>query len=84
MKQRIAINTELIGSSDTNPKYYKFKVTLNDGSVIPAYGLDLQDALRRVKKDLVVNEMKQDIAQIRGIVIALLAIALVVTISFLL
>lgn len=77
----IAIRATLIGKSDTNPEYLKFKIELSTGEILPAYGKDLQDALRRVKKDLTIQSLKKDIRQLYGIVVVILCIALIVFIA---
>jgi len=55
MMKRKAINAELRIESKTHKGWFKYDITIQniDGSVesVPAYGKDLQDALRRVVHD---------------------------------
>lgn len=83
MKNLIATKTTLIGSSDTNPEYYKFKVELSNGEVIPAYGKSLQEALRKAQKDLTIQSFKRDIRQLYGIALALICIIAVSLVALL-
>lgn len=52
--RRRAISSELIEESKTSPGYFKYKITIKeiDGTVhsVPAYGVDMQDAIRRLLK----------------------------------
>ena len=51
-KRRKAIDCQLIEESKSNPGYFKYMVTVQekDGTVTkhPAYGLDMQDAIKRL------------------------------------
>jgi hypothetical protein len=53
--RRRAIHSELIEESKTSPGYFKYKITIKeiDGKVhsVPAYGVDMQDAIKRLLKD---------------------------------
>ena len=84
MKKPIATKTTLIGKSSTNPEYLKFKVELSTGEIIPAYGKNLQDALRRANKDYTIDKLRKDIRQIYGMIIVLVSIALIVLASIIL
>ena len=54
--RRRAIDCKLIRKSKSNPGYLKYQVTIaeKDGTVHkqPAYGVDMQDALSRLEKQL--------------------------------
>ena len=63
-KRRKAIDCKLIEESSSNPGFYKYMVTIEDidGSITqqPAYGIDMQDAIRR----LVRSESAEKVVQI--------------------
>ena len=63
MTKRKAIDCKLVRSSNSNPGYFKYEVTIQeeDGSthVQPAYGKDMQDAIER----LVWNERVTKVAK---------------------
>ena len=63
-KRRKAIDCKLIEESSSNPGFFKYMVTIEDidGTVTkqPAYGLDMQDAIRR----LVRSENAEKVVQI--------------------
>jgi len=84
MKKPIATKTTLIGKSNTNPEYLKFKVELSTGEIIPAYGKTLQDALRRANKDYTITKLRKDIRQIYGMFVVLVSIILIVLASIIL
>ena len=53
-QRRKAIDCKLIEPSKTSPGYFKYVITIRelDGSIhtVPAYGVDMQDAIRRLLK----------------------------------
>lgn len=53
-QRRKAIDCKLIEPSKTSPGYFKYAITIRelDGSIhtVPAYGVDMQDAIRRLLK----------------------------------
>ena len=63
---RKALDCKLVGSSEINPKYFRYEVTIQeaDGEVYktPAFGTDMQDALSR----LVWNQRTEAVSQLAG------------------
>ena len=63
-ERRRAIEAKLVEKSKSNPGYYKYQVKIRelDGKehVVPSYGVDMTDAIRRIVK----NENKQKLDKI--------------------
>ena len=66
-KKRKAIDCKLVEESASNPGYFKYMVTIEDtdGSISqhPAYGVDMQDAIKRLVRtenaDMVVKTVEK-------------------------
>jgi hypothetical protein len=63
-ERRRAIEAKLIEKSKSNPGYYKYKIKIKELNgeehVVPSYGVDMEDALRRIIK----NENKEKINKV--------------------
>jgi hypothetical protein len=62
--RRRAIKAELIRESKDNPGYFKYEITIkeldNSIKVVPTYGIDMQDAIKRI----IVKENTQKLEKI--------------------
>ena len=63
-ERRRAIEAKLVEKSKSNPGYYKYQIKIKelDGKehIVPSYGVDMEDALRRIIK----NENKEKINKV--------------------
>jgi len=63
-ERRRAIEAKLIEKSKSNPGYYKYQIKIKELNgeehVVPSYGVDMEDALRRIIK----NENKEKINKV--------------------
>jgi hypothetical protein len=62
-ERRRAVEAKLIEKSNSNPGYYKYQIKIRelDGRehVVPSYGVDMQDAIKRlIKKESKVKTLK--------------------------
>ena len=63
-ERRRAIEAKLIEKSKSNPGYYKYQIKIKELNgeehVVPSYGVDMEDALKRIIK----NENKEKINKV--------------------